>query len=183
MKYNQISTRKKLSLLLIWVVLMLCVLPARPVAAHGEGGMLQLADTPVGPYIVNVESFPGVLRPGETTMSVLVTDAARRSPVTDVNVFLQVVSLEDGNTLKYQAIPTDYSGIYDANVTLTEIGRYQITTIVTDVNRQGGQTSFEVNIAPAIEMQILSCIFLIHLIIVVIWLVKEGKRTWGFTPR
>ncbi|MEW5988271.1 MAG: hypothetical protein AB1791_16705 [Chloroflexota bacterium] len=139
-----------LMVLLGWVLLAV----ARPAAAHG-GGALLLSSAAAGPYKVTVWVAPPEARVGPVHVSAAVSDADGLNILTDVQVMVEAVHLEGAAAAQTAAASTENSAnkfTYEADMALTEAGRYQMTVMVNGA-AGGGEASFELDVKPASQAQ------------------------------
>ena len=129
-------------------LLVLLVTSTQPVAAHGQGQTLELAQAPVGPYYLSVWSAPAILRPGEIHLAAVVTDEAGQ-PVPDCDVSLEIVPLtreQKPITVMAQPLTDGKDYRHEAQLNLPTIGSYQVVVTVRDPAGLGDEARFNIEI-------------------------------------
>ena len=130
--------------------LALCLLPVRPLSAHG-GGEIQLADVPVGPYKLIVWLNPPAPRADQTLhVTVGLSRPPENAPVLDATVQVQVVSVHSPEIILSTAATTANSSnklFYETDFRLTQPDAYRIYLLV-DGPLGGGTADFPLTLAP-----------------------------------
>lgn len=155
---------------------------ARPVSAHG-GGALLLSSAPAGPYQVTVWVAPPQARVGPVHVSVAVSDADGLNILTDVQVMVEAVHLAGAADPQTAAASTENSTnkfTYEADMALTEAGRYQMTVMVNGA-AGAGDASFELDVKPASQAQWFVASG-IGLIIVAVVVVYRRRQAYNSSP-
>lgn len=126
---------------LLVILVALCLLAAPSVRANG--GTVQVADQPAGPYVVTVFTSPSPVRAGAVDVSVLVQDQARQ-PVDDAQVTVTTEPINHGGPGgSYPATrdQADNKLYYAAKFNLPAAGQWRFTVDVQG-QRGGGATAF-----------------------------------------
>lgn len=138
---------------LIGALLLLSALAALgTTTALANGGTIQLADQPVGPYAVTVFTSPSPLRVGTADVSVLVVRAGTNDAVLDAQVRVTTEPVgHDGPGGSFEATHAQATNklLYAANVSLPSDGPWRLTVAVAGPEG-GGSAAFTVDVSPAI---------------------------------
>lgn len=120
---------------------------AQPVWAHGSDGRLQVSGVPVGPYNVFVWTTPGILRTGEIHVETGISRGA--TPVTDCLVSVRITPPNGSAALEQLASAADPANGFrhEAAFHLAESGRYQVVVSVFDPAGGGGETAFDITVS------------------------------------
>lgn len=124
--------------------------PGRPGLANG--GIIQLARQPAGPYEVTVQTSPSPIRVGTVDVSVLVQRAGSDDLVQDARVTVTAKPVGQPSTSSpYEATHEQATNklFYAANVELATEGRWRIGVDVRHPTLGAGTVSFEVDATPA----------------------------------
>jgi len=124
-----------------FILIVLCLLVAP--SARANGGTVQVADQPAGPYIVTVFTSPSPVRAGAVDVSVLVQDQARQ-PVDDAQVTVTTEPIghaAPGGTYSATRDQADIKLYYAAKFNLPAAGQWRFTVDVQGP-RGGGATAF-----------------------------------------
>ena len=118
--------------------------------ASANGGQVQVADQPVGPYRVTVTSSPNPLRTGTADISVIVLQGTDQL-VTDAAVFVDALPAHGGTMGRYPATHQNAFNkrYYAANVRFPSAGRWLLTVHVTSP-RGGGDVQFSTDVSGAV---------------------------------
>jgi hypothetical protein len=122
-----------------------------PNSALANGGTIQLANSPVGPYFVTVMTSPSPLRVGTADVSVLVTRANQDDVIEDATVFVDVqAAASPANHVRYPATHDLATNrlFYAANVPFPTSGQYVLTIAVTGTAGTGN-IPIHVNVDPS----------------------------------
>ena len=138
--------------LLALVLLLLLVVTAKPLPAHGVGTPQQL-NVPSGPYLLSIWTDPDPLRADETHVVVAVLEPETKEPiVTGVEVVVRFTSLDDPSVVVTEVAATDdtnqllYAAEFNDQVSA---GRWQVGVTPTGQPGTGDEVTFEVNVEPA----------------------------------
>ena len=170
---------------IISVVSLICLIftIASPVSAHSEDAVIQISDASVGPYLVSVWMFPGVLRVGNSHFTVAVSEAEGEA-VSDAQVKIRLDRMDATapSTISRATAVGDnaLSTQYEADLQVPDAGQYQVTVLVEDSSGQGGEVSFESEAFSATGFQFIITILLILSFLFGGWLLKEGFKVWGW---
>lgn len=168
-----------LSFSLIFLALLLSV---RPIAAHSDNAVLRLSNVTAGPFILNVWTYPSVLVTGAIHFSVSVLDSASGNPLPATAVYVEVTSLEGPSQtplFKSRALLDFQSLLHEAYLDIQEPGKYKVTIQVAASSDEQGEVSFDLNVLSATYYQMMIIAFMIMTVIVSVWFIREGFRTWG----
>lgn len=160
------------------VVILLLTTSFRSASAHGEGGVLQISDRAVGPYLLYAWTSPGIARTGETHLEALLT-TTDGVPVEVGKVVIVVTSLADGsrqviNTTDAQAA----NGFRREGVANFPVpGDYVLDLLVRMDDTPVGQTSFTLQVAP-VSSWLRSGLngMLLLLVVAGAWLLRVGMK-------
>ena len=119
---------------------------AQPVGAHGSDGRLQVSGAPVGSFHVFIWTTPGILRTGEIHVETGISQGA--TPVTDCLVTVRITPPDGGAALEQLASAAEPANGFrhEAAFHLKESGRYQVVVSVLDPAGGGGETAFEMTV-------------------------------------
>jgi hypothetical protein len=158
------------------ILVALCLLAAPSVQANG--GTVQVADQPLGAYVVTVWTSPSPVRAGAVDVSVLVQDQARQ-PVDDAQVTITTEPINHAAPGSSYPATRDQANIklyYAAKFNLPAAGQWRFTVDVQGP-RGGGATAFEV---AAGEASVISTPLLIALLLLVplgiAWRLAQAQR-------
>ena len=157
----------------------------QPGLAHGDPNSVAV-EQELGPYNVTVFSSSNVNDQTHLHLSARVNVPVTNMPVMTTKVYFHIAPIHAGghvgeNILVVEAGQADpFNGfMHEANLTLPEVGQYEITTIVRDPSGEGGQVSFDINIqAVTIWTKIIVLAFLAQALMALIWIIKEGFTVW-----
>lgn len=115
--------------------------------AGANGGQVQVADRPVGPYRVTVTSSPNPLRTGAADITVIVLQGTDQL-VTDATVSVDATPAQGGVTRRFPATHQNALNkrYYAANVQFTAPGRWLLVVHVGSP-RGGGDVPFGADIS------------------------------------
>lgn len=153
-----------------------------PAAAHSEDAVLQVANTPAGPFTLSIWTYPALLRAGTIHFSVLVVDTATGQPIPDAAVLITAQRNDAHNhtaAVQSHTFLDPISLFQETDLPLLSPGPYQVTVQVTDHNGAQGQTVFPLEIVSATGYKWLVIILLGQAVLFGLWLAKEGVKTWG----
>ncbi len=168
----------------VLLLLLVLGLSAQPVLANG--GTIQLADQPAGPYAVTVFTSPSPIRVGTVDVSVLVKRGQSEDLVLDAQVMVTAEPIDHqgaGGTFEATHDQATNKLFYAANVSLPTPGRWKLTVQIA--GREGsGAVDFTVDVSPALlgmtpveltcaAIPVLGLVALIF----VRWLKGLGKKT------
>jgi len=133
------------------VFLIALAVALRPASALANGGTIEVADRPVGPYLIAVMTSPSPLRVGIADLSVLIYLPNSKKAVEDATVY--VLANRDGKSANPSRFPATHANatnkfFYAASVSFPASGEYAMTVHVAGP-RGGGNVSFNVQVAPA----------------------------------
>lgn len=176
-----IGKRRILKPLFLLYVLVL-LLAFRPVAAHSEDAVLQLANAPAGPFILNAWTYPALLRTGAIHFSVSTLEAAGGKPVPTAAVFVQATPRDEhGHAVLATglAVLEPTSQLHEVDLVIQTPGYYQVTVQAADASGRQGQATFEIEVVSATAYKVLIVVLSVQAGLFTLWLGKEGIRTWG----
>lgn len=121
-----------------------------PSVAWANGGTVEVADRPIGPYLIAVMTSPSPLQVGVADVSVLIYLPSTKKSIADATVYVDAKLMgQQGAPSRFPATHANATNkyFYAANVSLPAPGRYDMTVQVTGP-KGGGAVSFSVQVAP-----------------------------------
>ena len=157
----------------------------QPGLAHGDPNSIAI-EQELGPYRVIVFSSSNVNDQTHLHLSARVNAPATNMPVMTTKVYFYIAPIHSGghvgeNILVVEASQADpFNGfMYEANMTLPEVGQYEVTTIVRDPSGDGGQVSFDITVqAVTIWTKMVVLALLAQALMALLWIIKEGFTVW-----
>ncbi len=185
-RQRQGGYNKRIENLLGALVLLAGLLGRAPAAVsdHGAGGKLHVSAAPLDPYLVDVWTAPGILRPGEVHVETLITQDGR--PVTDCIVRVQMDRQGDEPALvAWAGAPDPANGFrQEAAFQVEQTGVYQVAVSVRDPAGQGGELSFAIKVS-RLPVWLAGAIYLQLAVAVLfgIWFIRQGMRLFLMRKR
>ena len=163
--------------ILLWLIVALAVMIARPVWANG--GQIRVSNETVGPYKVTVFTSPSPLREGPIDVSVYVADQQER-PVEDAQVTVTTEPLgHEAPGGSYPATRDQATNrlFYAAKFTLPAEGQWRMMVEV-DGPLGRGTTTFDVEAgaAGAINLRLLITLLALVPLAVAWWMARAQRR-------
>ncbi len=133
-KQNAVIRRviPKFDIWLLFIILCGLVFPSRMVDAHG-GGIPQIANAPIGEYVISVWTDPEPLRAG--TVHVTVGLAQESAAVLNRAVNISIVPLGNGQPIEAVATHENSANkfLYEADLQINRPGDYRFVVQIDDL--------------------------------------------------
>lgn len=149
--------------------------------ALANGGMIQVAGKPIGPYLVTVFTSPSPLRVGVVDVSALVQRAGSQEPVLDARVTVTtepVGHAGPGGSFEATHEQATNKLYYAANVDLPAEGRWRIALQVSGPEGEG-TVAFEVEASreSLLDRPLLLMALMVLPLIPIAWWLSRGGRS------
>ena len=151
-----------------------------PVAAHGDVGTLQIADEPVGQFLLNVWTTPEVMRPGEMLVASLIT-ADNGAPILNCKVtyFLRALGSEVRQERPATLATAVTAFSYEATFQIPDPGAYLIEVEIVAPDGSRTVTAFDVEITAVSRTTRLAIhTAVVATLVLCFWFIREACKFW-----